>query len=306
LCFKLQKSFLYCLTGGVSGSVFVDHGDNHKVFDFNGERPDQKLIVSIEPLASDPTQALVRYDHPAGRQPIALHGGDFEITEVNGCTGINDRIFVATHPDKDPAKTVRIPLDVRALPPYVSGGLITEKKLPKPYPMQRLADKIKSPGDPYAQPFPTLVQTDLLNFGSEYQTHLGWVASSLFLERNGRLPQANSAADAAAVVEIARQVVKDKVVEFDGDVDEKWITNYARLISVEVQPLVAFFGGVLAQEVVKITGKFTPILGFLHYSCTEALPSEPLSAADVAPRGHRNDELAATFGWTLVEKFSKL
>ncbi|CAM9963105.1 unnamed protein product, partial [Discosporangium mesarthrocarpum] len=29
--------------------------------------------------------------------------------------------------------------------------------------------------------------------------------------------------------------------------------------SVEVQPLAAYFGGVVAQEVVKATGKFTPL-----------------------------------------------
>jgi hypothetical protein len=29
-----------------------------------GERPSQKIIIDIAPLASDPTQALLRYDHP--------------------------------------------------------------------------------------------------------------------------------------------------------------------------------------------------------------------------------------------------
>ena len=29
-----------------------------------GERPSQKIIIDIAPLAADPTQALLRYDHP--------------------------------------------------------------------------------------------------------------------------------------------------------------------------------------------------------------------------------------------------
>ena len=57
---------------------------------------------------------------------------------------------------------------------------------------------------------------------------------------------------------------------------------------------------------VKCTGKFTPIPGFLHYACPETLPVERPSAADCAPRGHRNDELAAVFGWTFCEKLSNL
>lgn len=49
--------------------------------------------------------------------------------------------------------------------------------------------------------------------------------------------------------------------------------------------MAAFVGGVLAQEVVKCTGKFTPIPGFLHFSAMEALPSEEDSSKrDVQPR----------------------
>jgi hypothetical protein len=35
---------------------------------------------------------------------------------------------------------------------YVTGGIIVEKKLPKPYPMLPLAAKIREPGDTFAQP----------------------------------------------------------------------------------------------------------------------------------------------------------
>ena len=306
LCRTAGISFLYCLTGGVSGSVFVDHGDNHHVVDFNGERPDQKLIIDITPLPSDPTQCLVRYDHPAGRPPNTLAEGDFEVTEVLGVTGINDKIYAATHAPKDPVKTLRLPLDVRSLPPYQSGGVITEKKLPKKYPMLPLSAKIKAPGDTFAAP-PTLVLTDLLNFGSELQTHVAWVATHLFLQEHGRLPLANNETEAASVLALARTALDTRTVDLpDFDLDENWVRRYARHAAVELQPLCAFFGGVLAQEVVKCTGKFTPIPGFLHYSCPETLPEPAPAVADCQPRGHRNDELAAVFGWPFVTQLSNL
>jgi hypothetical protein len=47
----------------------------------------------------------------------------------------------------------------------------------------------------------------------------------------------------------------------------------------------AFLGGVLAQEIVKSTGKFTPIPGFLHFSAPEALPTEKVDVEDSLPRG---------------------
>ena len=75
---------------------------------------------------------------------------------------------------------------------------------------------------------------------------------------------------------------------------------------MELQPIAAFIGGVLAQEVVKATGKFTPIPGFMHFSATEALPEEAPALQDVQPKGLRNDELAAVYGWPFVQKVSDL
>ena len=67
----------------------------------------------------------------------------------------------------------------------------------------------------------------------------------------------------------------------------------------------AFTGGVLAQEVVKCTGKFTPIPGFLHFSAFEALDSTD-EVKDKAPRNSQFDELAAVYGWNFVEKLGSL
>jgi ubiquitin-activating enzyme E1 len=236
---------------------------------------------------------------------MALSSGDFEITEVQGCDGINDQVYVGTHGPKDPAKSMRIPLDVRSLPPYHSGGVITEKKLPKPYPMLPLSHKIREPGNTFAEP-PTLVLTDLLNFGSELQNHVAFVATHNFLKQHSRMPTPNSTEDADAVVALAKACLGSQVQLEDFEIDESLVRRYALHAAAELQPMSAFFGGVLAQEVVKCTGKFTPIPGFLHYACPEVLSSDPVVASDCTPRGHRNDELASVFGWSFVEKLSNL
>jgi ubiquitin-activating enzyme E1 len=53
-------------------------------------------------------------------------------------------------------------------------------------------------------------------------------------------------------------------------------------------------------------GKFTPIPGFLHFSSSESLPDERPPAEHTAPRNHRNDEVAAIYGWPFVEKLGNL
>ena len=71
---------------------------------------------------------------------------------------------------------------------------------------------------------------------------------------------------------------------------------------MELQPLAAFTGGVLAQEVVKCTGKFTPIPGFLHFSAPEVLPTTTPSLEDRAAQNDRYDELVAVFGRSFVNQ----
>lgn len=225
LCRSNNISFFYTFTGGVSVDVFVDHGAKHVVNDFNGERPIQKLITDIAPLSD--TETLVRYETPEGQQPVALISGYYEITEVDGVEPMNGGIFAVSREDKDPVKTVRVPYAFPASLKYRSGGLLTEKKVPTAYPMEPLAHKLQHPGDTYADP-PSLVLTDLINFGSEVQQHVAFYAVSVFHAEQGRLPTANCAEDAAAVLSIAKRLVSDGSVALESfEVDEKLITRWA-------------------------------------------------------------------------------
>ena len=51
----------------------------------------------------------------------------------------------------------------------------------------------------------------------------------------------------------------------------------------------AFLGGIVAQEVVKFTGKYSPLKQWLHYDCFEALP-ENNTNVDRTPMGSRYDD----------------
>ena len=69
---------------------------------------------------------------------------------------------------------------------------------------------------------------------------------------------------------------------------------------MEVQPLAAYFGGVVAQEVVKVTGKYTPLNQWLHLDFLEMLPDEV--AADAKPTGGRYDHMVTLFGEKFVRE----
>ena len=303
LCRKNQKSFFYSFTCGISTTIFVDLGNNHVVTDFNGEKPIQKLITEITSIGDE--ECLVRYDHPAGQQPTTLSDGMYEFSEVIGFDDINGKSFNCIHKHSDPVKTIRIPYDMIKHQNYISGGLIVEKKIPTAYPMHSLEMKIKDPGSTFAEP-PSLVQTDLIHFGSELQQHVAFISTLTFFTEKGYLPRINSE-DSLLVLHIAKRLLTSKEIYIqDFEIDDIFICRYASHAAAELQPMSAFTGGILAQEVVKCTGKFTPIPGFFHFSAPEALPDNAPAHGSTVAKGRRNDELAAIYGWPFVEKLSNL
>ena len=299
MCRSVGRSFLYNYTSGVNSSIFVDHGDKHVVNDSDGEKPMTKLILNITPT-ENANEFLIRYDTPEGQVPTTIDEGHYKLSDIMGCDALNGRVVPVSHPYKDPVKTIRATIDgIASLDGYVAGGLLTEEKIPKAYPMASLDSKIKNPGSPFTN---DMVMSDLLNF-SEQQIHVGTIAVLSFAEKNGgRYP---SPAEVGAVIDEAKRLISSKEIDLEEfEVNEDVVKKIATYAGIELQPMAAFLGGVLAQEVVKVTGKFTPIPGWFHFSAFEVLPSD--APSDTAPRGTRYDNLASIFGWQFVEKLGNL
>eukprot|EP00931_Biecheleriopsis_adriatica_P102120 TRINITY_DN77144_c0_g1_i1.p1 TRINITY_DN77144_c0_g1~~TRINITY_DN77144_c0_g1_i1.p1 ORF type:complete len:1235 (-),score=272.66 TRINITY_DN77144_c0_g1_i1:72-3620(-) len=297
-------AFLYVHTGGMFGNVFVDFGPSHIVVDSNGQAPMVRLVESIE---TGP-EALVRLSVPDGQAPGSLPEGCYvEFSDVQGCDGITTHEEKGPCGDKvaawkigsktgDPVNSIRIG-DTSGLPPYITGGLVTEKKVGAPYPFKSLAETLKDPG----MPFDNMVGTDMINFGSELQTHLLLHA---ILSLEAEKGQQVSATEVEAVIAKAKDLMTSKASMLEVDIDCEFVKKYLQHFYTPLQPLCAFLGGVCAQEVVKIAGKFTPIPGWLHFNCIEALPSE--APPDCAPKGCRYDSLASVYGHEFVKKLHNL
>ncbi|KAK1745267.1 ubiquitin-activating enzyme E1 [Skeletonema marinoi] len=116
-----------------------------------------------------------------------------------------------------------------------------------------------------------------------------------FHEKNNRWPQLHNADDSSQMVEIAKSI-SDSRKDIEGacwaqsiqygfpmgephDVDEKRIARYSRLFAAELTGFCAFLGGAAAQEVIKASGKFTPIDQWVHHD------EEALVVDDIAIMG---------------------
>lgn len=50
--------------------------------------------------------------------------------------------------------------------------------------------------------------------------------------------------------------------------------NVAQFAPFCISPMAAFFGGIVAQEIVKFTGKYSPLKQWIHYDIFDSLPRE--------------------------------
>jgi len=70
-----------------------------------------------------------------------------------------------------------------------------------------------------------------------------------------------------------------------------------------ISPTSAFFGGIVAQEIVKFTGKYSPMKQWLHFDIFETLPRDKVNRATT---GSRHDDQIAIYGQELQEKLGKV
>ena len=68
--------------------------------------------------------------------------------------------------------------------------------------------------------------------------------------------------------------------------------------------MAAFFGGVVAQEIVKFTGKYSPLKQWLHYDIFESLPRT--AEVNREPLGCRYDDQILVYGREVQEKLTKV
>ena len=68
--------------------------------------------------------------------------------------------------------------------------------------------------------------------------------------------------------------------------------------------MAAFFGGVVAQEIVKFTGKYSPLKQWLHYDIFESLPRT--AEINREPLGCRYDDQILVYGREVQEKLTKV
>lgn len=188
---------------------------------------------------------------------------------------------------------------------YESGGLLNQVRPPIAKQYKSLAETLEG------TPVPQMLRGEDWELGRGVEVHLSIAAVLDFHDKNNRWPQLHNSDDANQMVDIVKGI-SDRRKETEGacwaqsiqygfpmgearDVDEKRIARYSRLFAAELTGFCAFLGGAAAQEVIKASGKFTPIDQWVHHD-EEALVVDEC-ASNVGPLfGSRYDYQIAIMG----------
>jgi len=85
------------------------------------------------------------------------------------------------------------------------------------------------------------------------------------------------------------------------EIEDEVFKKAVQFSECSVSPLAAFFGGIIAQEIVKQTGKYSPLKQWLHFDIYETLPKEEVNRA---PMNCRYDDQIKIYGQETQEKLN--
>ena len=292
-CREHRVGFLLCETLGLAGYAFSDFGPAHVITDGDGEQCKSFIVVSI----SQDEEALVTV-HEDKRH--SYQEGDFvRFAEVEGMEAINGAQPFEISAVRGPY-AFKIKADSRSWDAYRRQGVVEDVKVPRPQAYHSLE---QSAVDPVASSKYGMLETpDLRHFGRSDQLHVAVRTVHAFQRKHGRYPGPSDAEEVLTLARTLNAEAKAASQHFVEELEESIVLHTANYSTCAISAQAAFFGGFLAQEIVKYTGKYTPLQQWLHYDCFEALPSD---AVEREPEGGRYDDQIRIFGRAVQRKLER-
>uniref|UniRef100_A0A0A9XZ86 E1 ubiquitin-activating enzyme n=4 Tax=Lygus hesperus TaxID=30085 RepID=A0A0A9XZ86_LYGHE len=274
-------------TCGVFAQVFCDFGEGFKVVDTTGENPVSAMIASVSREEDGVVTCLDDTRH-------GLEDGDYVtfsevqgMTELNGCDPIKIKVLGPY--------TFSIG-NTSSLSEYVRGGVVTQVKMPKILNFKKLSESLKEP---------EFLVTDFAKFDHPQQLHVAYAALDSYVKEKNSLPKPWDNECANAFLEVCKTTATTLGCEVD--LNANLISKFSKTCMGNINPMNAFCGGVVAQEVMKsCSGKFHPIYQWMYFDAIECLPTEDLTPKDCPMTGSRYDGQIAVFGKDFQAKLGGL
>lgn len=302
-CRKNNIAFIYGCCLGLCCFVFSDFGENFIIKDKNGEEKKTFVIKNI----SNDKKGLITIDDNIGWD------NKFDLTEDNmiifsdikGMEELNNnkpRKFIR----KD-IKSFYIEEDTTNYGKYIKGGYAMQYKPPIIKNYKSLKELLKIPfnNDNYPQCI------DYRKPNNIQFLHISILILQEYFSKNKKLPDLNDLKLCEELALNAENLFNEyinKNLEFMEDVDnfdKEICINVFRWAKAEICPICSFLGGIIAQEAIKKTGKFTPIEQWMWFDFFEIISELPKNI-ERSLIGSRYDDQISIFGNEIQNKLGDL
>ena len=297
LCRENKKGFIYTSNLGLAGFLFVDFGDEHIIFNEIGNEPLTFYIKNI----SQENEGVITIDNDNEHNLNNLKSHFVIFKNIKGMTELND---------KEPIKIKILSKqsfsigDTSNFQKYISGGIVKEIYIP-------FKIKFFSLEESFLNPFTDDTPGQSLNMkkGEKELFHICIIALHHFYSIHNFLPELNHKKHYLEILELVKLLIeigKEKEwIKKINKIDEKFIENIIRWCRSSISPICSFLGGIVSQEIIKFTGKYTPIFQWFYFNFFETT----LNLKDNCDRNLNNsryNEQISIFGNEIQEKLSNL
>ena len=297
ICHSQAKPIGFILAGslGLYGYTFVDFGDSFRVFDRTGEEVRSTIVVNV---TKEENGIVTVHEDKKHR----FTTGDHVIfSEVQGMEELNGKTFEI----KVVSPYSFAIGDTRGFSDYKREGVATQVRMPEEVKFRKLEASLLTPIPQGKHELDTADYTKCPD-----QLHVTLNGLFHFFKKHHSLPALNNEKDADELVAIVKELNEknQKIMDIEGlvklaTVDEKLVKNVSYFAKAQISPCASFWGGVVAQEVVKFTGKFGPLHQWLHYDCFDSLPEGNVNR-EVSKT--RYDDVVAIYGRETFDKLQSL
>jgi len=219
-----------------------------------------------------------------------------KFVEVEGMTELNNaQPFEITQVKG--AYAFKIKVDTRNMGAYVRQGVVEDTKVPRTQAYHSLAVSTKNPSA--SSKYGMLETPDLSKFGRSHQQHHAIRCVWAFQKKHDRYPDLADKDEFMTIVKEMNEAAMAAEEHCCEEIDEMVMVNTAIFSKCAISPQAAFFGGFLAQEIVKFTGKYSPLQQWLHFDMFDALPTEEVNRE---VEGGRYDDQIKMFGREVQRK----
>ena len=317
ICRKNNIPFIYTAALGLTGFIFTDFGKEHKIYEKSNKEIKKYIIKNITKEKNGICE-IIRDDKESGKfiEKYVI------FKNIEGMTELNFENLQKVTKIKYRNKSSFYIIDTSNFKEYIKGGYVQEIILPEVKHYKSLKERLEIPYDYYinkeiekscdnyigkiVEDKTCLDCDDSENVGKNEILFITFKIIMDFYENKSRLPELNNLNDANEInqktFELYNTLKKLKIEWFENAIEfnENIPTNISRWAKAEIPCITAFLGGIVAQEIIKATGKYFPIdqwkiFDFLNFSPT-------FNDERVNSKNSRYADQISIFGQELVNK----